>query len=475
MIIAYIGSGGKTTAIKKKAQELISMKKKVLIVTSTHMAKEENTLVSVDVKEIKEALLKQDCLMVGSDCDDKIGPVPMDVYYEICPLADYVLIEADGSKRLPIKYPNENEPVIYDNVDEIVLVTGLNAIGKKFKDVCHRYALYNKDGNETVKAEHIQELIHIYKEKLKDKKMTVYPTHVDSLYTRVIGKLLEKNLDVNLVDVNWFEEKPTLFICGAGHVSTSLVEIASHLDFHIKVMDDRKEFADRHRFPSGVEVIYDSFDNLNAYLVNHAYYVVLTRGHKDDYECVKRILATDYTYLGMIGSKKKVIKTLEQLKKDGFEEEKLVSIHAPIGLDIKAQTPSEIGISILAQIIQVKNSKFASSISHELLHTDKNGVLCIVIDKKGSAPRGVGSMMLVGKDFTLDTIGGGEVEARVIEDARALKEDYSIKEYILDNERSRALGMICGGTQKILLLNELSVRNPLPQLKQVGVKHRFID
>ena len=457
MIIAYVGSGGKTTTIKRRTKELLEDGFSVLVVTSTHMQKEENTIITHHIQDIQDALKESPYVMAGSDCKDKMGPLPYSVYKEACNLFDFVLIEADGSKRLPIKYPNDTEPVIYENVDEVVIVTGLNALHQPFKDVCHRFELckdilhVHKD--DEVKAEHIQTLLRKgYIEKMNDMEYKIEPTHIDSLYKRVISVLLKENIDVTLVDETWFALKPTLIVCGAGHVSLKLVELAIHLDLHIKVIDDREEFASPSRFPPNVEVIYDSFDHLDNHLVDHGYYVVVTRGHKDDYECVKKILNTSYSYLGMIGSKKKVIKTKSTLLEDGFSKDCIESIHAPIGLDIHAQTPSEIGISILAEIIQVKNQINASSISNELLQTDKKGTLCIVIDKQGSAPRGKGSMMLVGDDFVLDTIGGGEVEALAIEDAKKVHGVF-IKEYVLDNERSRELGMICGGTQTILFVS----------------------
>ena len=82
--------------------------------------------------------------------------------------------------------------------------------------------------------------------------------------------------------------------------------MASCLDFKVKVIDDRADFVNEERFPTAEEVICDSFDNLEQYLEPNAYYVVVTREHKDDFNCVKQILTKPYRYLGMIGSKGKV-------------------------------------------------------------------------------------------------------------------------------------------------------------------------
>ena len=136
---------------------------------------------------------------------------------------------------------------------------------------------------------------------------------------------------------------------------------------------------------------------------------------------------------------------------EGYSKEKISQVHAPIGLDIRAQTPAEISISILAQLIEIKNAKFSSSVSKELLESNVHGTLCIIIEKKGSAPRGVGSMMLVYKDGIIDTIGGGKVEYEATLDARACKK-VMIKDYDLSNAESATLGMICGGYNKVLFI-----------------------
>ena len=131
------------------------------------------------------------------------------------------------------------------------------------------------------------------------------------------------------------------------------------LDFQVTVMDDREEFANKKLFPKDCEVICDSFENLTHYLEEckgeSTYYVVVTRGHKADRQCVEQILKRNYAYLGMIGSKIKVAKTLEILRNEGYTGEQTDSIHAPIGLKIGSQTPEEIAVSIAAEIIQEKN------------------------------------------------------------------------------------------------------------------------
>ncbi|MGN1181692.1 MAG: selenium cofactor biosynthesis protein YqeC [Faecalibacillus sp.] len=460
MIKAVIGSGGKTTLIKQMADEYVKQGYKVFVTTSTHMYKEKGTLIDFDIDHMIHELEYHHYLMAGKEEGEKIRSLSLSDYMKICQHADVVLIEADGSKNMPLKFPNQNEPVIYDNVDEIIVVSSLLALGKKAKDVIFRLSLAqqycNIQDDDIIEAKHIQLLLKKgYLEPLTknnpDKKITIHINHDHSLYQRTLAKLLEGHQDVNLINQKWFSCKKTLMICGGGHVAYELAKMASQLDFYIKVMDDRKEFANKERYDFVDEVICDSFDHLERYLIKDAYYVVVTRGHKDDYECVKTILNHSYEYLGMIGSKIKVNQIFEKLRNDRLAEDKIQTIHAPIGLNIQAQTPAEIAVSILAQMILEKNKRCSSSISQKLMNYQGKGVLCIIIDKTGSSPRGIGSMMLVHDNQIIDSIGGGAIENEVIQKARTIH-DIEIVKYHLDNKDSEKLGMICGGSNTILFI-----------------------
>lgn len=460
MIIAVVGAGGKTTYIHKMAKEYVGQGKKVFVTTSTHMFQEPDTLVTDDAEKIIAELEKKHYVMAGTRCINKIKALSKETYEKVCKHADIVLVEADGSKHMPIKYPNEHEPVIYDNVDEIVVICGLHALEKPFEKVAHRLNLVKKclqvNDHTIVQPFHIQKLvtegyIKPMKEKYPDKHIEIKTTHDDSLYQKVVAKLIEAEIDVSVVKKEWFCTQPELMICGAGHVSYELVKMASCLDFKIKVMDDRKEFVNSERFPGADVLICDEFENIGKYLVKDGYYVVVTRGHKDDQNCVNAVLNHSYEYLGMIGSKRKIKTTFDNLKKEGISEEKLHTIYAPIGLDIGARTPAEIAVSILAEIIQIKNQKHSSFISRELMNIKDCGTLCIIIEKYGSTPRGEGSMMFVTKDSIVDTIGGGEIEYAAIKDAR-LCNGVRVKEYTLNNQSAENLGMICGGKNKVLFI-----------------------
>ena len=145
---------------------------------------------------------------------------------------------------------------------------------------------------------------------------------------------------VHMGDVDFFVEiyvkNPQLIIFGGGHVSQPVAKIGKMLGFHVTVMDDREDFVTSERFPDADRLIKGSYDKLSDKIpaYENAYYVIVTRGHLGDSACARQILRRPYTYLGMIGSKNKVKLTREKLLGEGFSEEQLNSIHAPIGLPI---------------------------------------------------------------------------------------------------------------------------------------------
>lgn len=460
MITAVVGAGGKTTLIHRLAEQYRKQGKRVLVTTTTHMLAEPDTIVTYEAAPILERLAQTGYVMAGTPHGEKIAALPSSAYEIVCAHADEVLVEADGSRHLPIKYPNETEPVIPANTDKIIVVCGLHALGKPVKEAAFRLERVMEClsiGEDTlITPKHIQQLVRKgYVEKLMeqypDKKIEIHAAHDGSLYQRVIAASLEAGVDVSRIREEWFAPKPCLFICGGGHVAMALAAMAARLDLRVKVIDSRAEFANRERFPEAEEIICDSFENLKDHLEPGAFYAVVTPGHQDDTTCVRTILGTPYRYLGMIGSRGKVAKTLDRLRAEGAGEEQLQTIHAPIGLPIGAVTPAEIAVSILAEIIQEKNRAGSASASAELLNSRQHGVLCIIIEKTGSAPRGVGSMMLVTPEGQVDTIGGGPVENAAIQDARS-DPTPRIQTYYLDSREGAKLGMICGGTNTILFL-----------------------
>ena len=460
MIISVVGSGGKTTLIKTLAEQYKREGKTVFVTTTTHMFIEEDTLLTDDADAIIHALKEKGCVMAGIPEGGKIKALSRKTYETVCSFADVVLVEADGSKRMPLKHPNASEPVIPDNTDEIIIVCGLNAIGQKAKDVCHRLELVKAcleiEGETIITPAHVQKLVtdgylNPLRAAYPKAKITLIPRHDASLYQRTIASLLQNGQDVSMIRKEWFCPQPKLILCGGGHVSREVAAFAHRLDFSVTVMDDREEAVTRERFPTAENLICDSYDHLSNYLEEDACYVVVTPDHKADLQCVSTILPTRYRYLGMIGSRKKVASTMENLKNSGFSQEQISSIFAPIGLPIGAVTPAEIALSILGQIIQEKNKSHAASADRTLLETTETGVLCVITEKHGSAPRGVGSMMFVGKDTVLGSIGGGEPEYLAIRHARENPKFY-LHEYALNRTAANGLDMICGGTIKVAFI-----------------------
>lgn len=158
------------------------------------------------------------------------------------------------------------------------------------------------------------------------------------------------------VFVQALQRRPTVFIFGGGHVGLALARLAPTAGMRVAVIDDRPEFCNRERFPMADELHVRDFsaavDGLAIDAV--AYAVVMTRGHKWDREVVAQVLRTEAGYIGMIGSRRKIALTWEALKAEGFAEAELARVHAPIGLDIGGDTPGEIAISILAELIMAR-------------------------------------------------------------------------------------------------------------------------
>lgn len=156
--------------------------------------------------------------------------------------------------------------------------------------------------------------------------------------------------------------QPTLYIFGAGHVSLAVSRIAGEAGFAIAVIDDRESFANVERFPMASEVhtsYADSFEKIHPN--SSSYLLIVTRGHKDDMRVLAWAVNTDARYIGMIGSKRKVLSVYKALEKEGYAPEKFERVHAPVGLDIGALSPEEIAVSIVAELIAVRRNAKASS------------------------------------------------------------------------------------------------------------------
>lgn len=149
---------------------------------------------------------------------------------------------------------------------------------------------------------------------------------------------------------------PRAIIFGAGHISKSLATLASMTGFTTCVVDDRESFANRERFPDVDEVIAGEYEEVFGRLeINGSCYIVIvTRGHRDDMRVLRWAATTPARYVAMVGSKRKVIALVKELEKEGVPMEALERIHAPMGLDIGAETPEEIAVSVTAEMIAVR-------------------------------------------------------------------------------------------------------------------------
>lgn len=152
---------------------------------------------------------------------------------------------------------------------------------------------------------------------------------------------------------------PTLVVVGAGHVAMPVAEIGHLCGFRVVVLDDRPDMVSEERFPHAAErIARDIPGTLRALSIHsNTYIVIVTRGHAHDEVALRAVIDSPAAYLGMIGSRHKVRTTFDHLLAGGVSEEQLQRVHAPIGLNIGAQTPAEIAVSILAEIVMLRRKK----------------------------------------------------------------------------------------------------------------------
>ncbi|HWP56582.1 MAG TPA: XdhC family protein [Candidatus Acidoferrales bacterium] len=159
---------------------------------------------------------------------------------------------------------------------------------------------------------------------------------------------------------------PKLIVVGAGHIAVPLVKMAKILDYHVTVLDDRVLFANRERFPDADEILVgDMAATLKGIPITPSTYIVLiTRGHKYDEPCLREIIHSPARYIGMIGSKRRIKACFQRFRdEEKIAEELIGRVYAPIGLDINTETPEEIALSILAEIVKVRRGGAAQSLS----------------------------------------------------------------------------------------------------------------
>jgi xanthine dehydrogenase accessory factor len=273
-----------------------------------------------------------------------------------------------------------------------------------------------------------------------------------------------------------------LIILGAGHIAVPLAKIGKILGYQVTVVDDRRDFVSKERFPEADKVICCDFNDIEKRLTLGpvSSVVIVTRGHQHDQECLRRLIKYPLAYLGMIGSRRKIILIRQQLIEEGVAAEKLDQVHMPIGLDVGAQTPGEVAVSIAAELLKERrggsagslkdhspkrtaganNVEILSSADREVLQKtitagDKTpAALAILVKTQGSTPRKAGARMLVyGDGRTLGTIGGGCGESEVrLAALSVIDENLPRKHKVSLSADTAALeGMVCGGTMEVFI------------------------
>jgi xanthine dehydrogenase accessory factor len=185
------------------------------------------------------------------------------------------------------------------------------------------------------------------------------PRGVRTLYVTSDGRVSTRtaapaNACAVMVEVH--ERPARLVIAGGGHIGKALVTMATLCGFRVTVIDDRPEYANQERFPEADEVIRGRFDEvLSDYSIDSSSYVVcVTRGHRQDQVSLGAVIGRGAAYVGMIGSKRRAHAVLHNLRAEGADPDALAAVHTPIGLDIGAETPEEIAVAIMGEIIQVR-------------------------------------------------------------------------------------------------------------------------
>lgn len=257
-----------------------------------------------------------------------------------------------------------------------------------------------------------------------------------------------------------------LVICGGGHVSIPVIQMGVMMGWNVTVLEDRPQFADNARRAGAQEVLCQPFAESLEEIEgsSNTYFVILTRGHRYDKECLEKIIEKKHAYIGMIGSRRRSAMVKESLIEKGCDKEVLDHVASPIGLNIGSETPEEIGVAIMAEIIAVKNREkrvndYPKDIIQAVLDEENESmqkVLATIIDRQGSAPRGIGAKMLILRDGSIiGTIGGGCVEAKIQQKALLMMQTESTESQTyhadMTADEAEEEGMVCGGCIEVLL------------------------
>lgn len=265
-------------------------------------------------------------------------------------------------------------------------------------------------------------------------------------------------------DTVFFSERAgrqyTAVVCGCGHVGLRLIRILSMAGFRVICLEDRSAFGRAALDAGADQILCGSYRGNLMKIGEKAFYIIMTRGHQYDMECLETILRKDFLYAGMMGSHGRVAAAEKEMCRKGIPEEKIRLVHAPIGLEIGAETPAEIAVSAAAEIIKTRSclerSAFPADLRKALL-SQEEAVLATITGHRGSAPRKAGTKMVVFGDGRIaGTIGGGLAENDVIRTACRMLEDpdgprFMNMELDLTGSRKEEGGLACGGITEVFL------------------------
>ena len=266
--------------------------------------------------------------------------------------------------------------------------------------------------------------------------------------------------------VERFGAVPQLIVCGGGHVATAVVRLAKMLGLPVLAMDDREEYAAQLRQADADTVLCQPFEAALAQVPGGAevYFVVVTRAHAFDVVCLKQILQKPAAYVGMMGSRGRSALVRRQLLEAGMDAGRVEALYAPIGLSIGSQTAEKIALSILAQIVSIKNQRtqtegFPPAMLDVMAKADaagQNVVLAVIAARHGSTPREVGAKMLVCADGSIvGSVGGGIMEHRTILAAQEMLADracvHRLMQFSADGQNDDAAVAACGGSMEVFL------------------------
>ncbi|HEY4362498.1 MAG TPA: XdhC/CoxI family protein [Bryobacteraceae bacterium] len=150
--------------------------------------------------------------------------------------------------------------------------------------------------------------------------------------------------------------QPYAFIFGGGHVSKSLSKVAAMAGFSTVIVDNREAFANAERFPEAEATYAEEYEDVFPKLpiTSSSYLIIVTRGHRDDMRVLRWAVTTPAKYIAMIGSKRKTISVVHELEREGFSREVFEKVFAPMGLEIGAESPEEIAVSVVAEMIAAR-------------------------------------------------------------------------------------------------------------------------